>query len=67
MPGFFRGQVAETQHALPEQRETPSTVVLAMLLSFLDSPKHDLLDPNGNGSILSALGRTTFGRHTRPA
>jgi hypothetical protein len=53
--GILPRQVAETQHALPQQREAPSTVVLMMFLSFLNSPKDDLIDANGDGSMLSAV------------
>jgi hypothetical protein len=48
-------QVAEMQHTLPQQHEAPLTVVLAMFLSFLNSPKDDLIDVNGNGLMLSAV------------
>ena len=54
--GILPRQVAETQHTLPQQREARSTVVLAMFLSFLNSPKDDdLLDANGDGPMLSAV------------
>ena len=53
--GILPRKVAETQHALSQQREAPSSMVLAMFLSFLNSPKGDPIDANGDGSMLSAV------------